>query len=129
MTLAPFPLTTKEANSDTDAAVSGIIIVFYLGVGTSFIPALVTNFIVKEKETNIKHQQIVSGVSMTSYWVANFSLDYLKFLPFAILCPLILWLYNMTAMIDDGNFVYFIVLCLIFGWSIIMYSYYQSFKY
>jgi hypothetical protein len=55
MTLAPFPLTKAEATSDNDAAVSGIIIVFYLGVGTSFIPALITNFIVKEKETNIKH--------------------------------------------------------------------------
>jgi hypothetical protein len=56
-------------------------------------------------------------------------MDYIKFLPFAVLCPLIIWLYNMKAMIDNGNFTYFIVLCLVFGLSIIMYSYYQSFKY
>ena len=66
---------------------------------------------------------------MTSYWVANYSMDYIKFLPFAVLCPLIIWLYNMKAMIDNGNFTYFIVLCLVFGWSVIMYSYFSSFKY
>ena len=51
----PFPLTYQEQLSATDATISGMLIVFYLGIGVSFIPALVTNFIVLETETEIKH--------------------------------------------------------------------------
>jgi len=88
---------------------------------------MVTNFIVREKECNIKHQQIVSGVSLSSYWLANFTLDYLKFFPFAILCPLVIYLFDQKMMIDNGNFSYFIVLCLIFGFACIMFAYFISF--
>ena len=49
-------------------------------IGLSFIPASLITFIVKEREDNVKHQQIVSGVSLFSYWLSNYALDMLKYL-------------------------------------------------
>jgi len=37
-------------------------------------------YIVKERECNAKHQQIVSGVSLGAYWFSNFLVDYAKYL-------------------------------------------------
>jgi len=53
MSIAPLPLTYKQTNGDQ--GFSGMVILFYLGIGMSFIPALITTFLVKEIETNMKH--------------------------------------------------------------------------
>ncbi len=53
MTIAPLPLTYAEINNDSGA--SGIVLLFYMGIGISFIPAMITSFIVKERETSMKH--------------------------------------------------------------------------
>lgn len=55
--------------------------VFSLAIG--FIPASIIVFIVKERESKVKHQQLVSGVSMSAYWLSNFFVDYVKYLIFA----------------------------------------------
>jgi hypothetical protein len=68
-------------------------------------------------------------MSINGYWFANFSLDFIKFLPFAILCPGIIYLTDTQEMIKDGNGLFFILLCLLYGLSIINFAYAISFKY
>ena len=36
------------------------------------------SFILKEREENLKHMQMVSGMSLTAYWVSNLLADVIK---------------------------------------------------
>lgn len=54
MKISPFALTYEEVNRLS--SLSGTMIVLYISMGISFIPALITSFLAMEKETNIKHQ-------------------------------------------------------------------------
>lgn len=60
----PLPLTIKQKK--VSSAVSGFTVVLLAGLGMSFIPTSVIIFIMKERECGMKHQQILSGVSIYS---------------------------------------------------------------
>ena len=51
----------------------------------------------------------------------------MKFIPFAILCPLTIYLFDQTPMIENGNLTFFVVLCIVFGFACIAFSYFISF--
>jgi len=48
---------------------------FFVLIGLSMIPTSAIVFVVKERESNCKHQQFVAGVSLFSYWSSNFCWD------------------------------------------------------
>lgn len=72
--MQPFPLTSSQK------ALSSYLIPFLVNIGFSCIPAAFAAFIVRERETKTKHQQFISGVSATAYWIANFLWDFVNFL-------------------------------------------------
>jgi ATP-binding cassette subfamily A (ABC1) protein 3 len=51
--MAPFLQTKTTAAIEQTA--DGIVAVFIFTIGMSFIPASIISFIVKERETNVKH--------------------------------------------------------------------------
>ncbi|RHY02314.1 hypothetical protein DYB25_008542 [Aphanomyces astaci] len=77
--LYPFPLTAtvKALFSSALSFVACIII----SLAMSFFPASIVIFLVKEKtnEHNAKHQQLVSGVSLPAFWLANYVFDMLLY--------------------------------------------------
>ncbi|RLN60218.1 hypothetical protein BBJ28_00003724 [Nothophytophthora sp. Chile5] len=74
-------------------AVLTIVIAF------TFIPASMMPFVVKEKqrEQNAKHQQLLSGVSLVAYWLANFVFDVALYLVPMAATILLLRSYGVTA--------------------------------
>lgn len=38
----------------------------------AFIPGLIASFILRERERELRHQQLISGMSLESYWIANY---------------------------------------------------------
>lgn len=52
-------------------------LVFSLALGFKF--ASIAAFIVKERVNNCKHQQIVSGMNIGSYWFGNYIYDYILY--------------------------------------------------
>lgn len=89
----PFPNTLGvKAISDV---LSGLGISFAFSIGMSFIPASIVTYITKERETQVKHQQIISGMSISAYWLSNLLVEYIKYLVPCIICPLIA--YGMGA--------------------------------
>jgi len=57
----PMPYTAKEFQELQ--ARSNNLLVFMVIIGLSLIPTSFVNFIVKEKETGCKGQQLIAGVS------------------------------------------------------------------
>jgi ATP-binding cassette subfamily A (ABC1) protein 3 len=71
VTQAPLPLSgevkvIKQASSS-----------LLIGIAFAFVPASLVGWIVKERQTNVKHLQMISGVSVTSYWVSTLIWDFI----------------------------------------------------
>jgi len=84
----PFPIT--EMLRQRAKSASGFFIVFVVAIGFAMIPASVVSFIVNEKEKSLKHMQLVSGMSLSAYWISNIVFDIVKsIIPSAIVIGLI----------------------------------------
>lgn len=44
----------------------------------SLISCVIISFIIKEREQQLKHMQIISGVSLLAYWISNMIGDIMK---------------------------------------------------
>ncbi len=73
---APLPLTYKTRNME--ASRNGDIISETTTAAFAFIPASIISFIAREVEDSLKHQQVVSGMLLSSYWAANLAFDMLR---------------------------------------------------
>jgi hypothetical protein len=51
-----------------------------IGIAFAFLPASVVGWIVKERQTKVKHLQMISGVSASAYWVSTFIWDFVIFM-------------------------------------------------
>jgi ATP-binding cassette, subfamily A (ABC1), member 3 len=60
--------------------ISGYFASFIFNIALAFKFASIIAFIVKERTDRSKHQQMVSGMSISAYWIANFVYDYLLYL-------------------------------------------------
>ena len=57
-----------------------------VALGLALIPCVMVSFILKEREEAIKHMQVISGMSLTHYWVSNFIADLIKiYIPISII--------------------------------------------
>jgi ATP-binding cassette subfamily A (ABC1) protein 3 len=70
----------------------------------SFIPASIISFIVRERETKVKHQQLVSGVSHLAYWSSNFFMDFTKQLIPSIVCSALVYAFQIEALISNDQY-------------------------
>lgn len=76
VTTAPYPLTMKLKNRAATA--SGLFVAFVVSIGFAIVPAVVAAFILNEREKNLKHMQIISGMSLSAYWVSSLVFDILR---------------------------------------------------
>lgn len=97
-------------------------------IGLAFIPASIITFIVKERTTMVKHQHLVSGVSLLSYWTSSFTLDFVKHFVPAFFCMLMVLAYSITTFTDHGSdYAAISILFFLYGWAIIPFSYLTGF--
>ena len=97
----PMPITDEmnEVSSSGDGFLGSLI----FSLGFSFIPTGIVLFITKEREFNVKHQHMISGVSLSAYWFSNFLWDLLKHVLPAIICSLIILAFNISIYTDDDS--------------------------
>jgi hypothetical protein len=61
-----------------------------VAIGFSLIPSAIISFIVNEREKNLKHMQLISGMSLSAYWISNMLFDVVKgIIPSALVIGLI----------------------------------------
>lgn len=77
MRLHPLPETVKQDNMFSQWNVTNLVI--FIALAISFVPAGMASFVVYEKETKSRHQQLVSGVSIQSYWLSTWLWDSLSY--------------------------------------------------
>ncbi|KAL4429304.1 hypothetical protein ABPG74_002290 [Tetrahymena malaccensis] len=122
-----YPLKNSYYTTQMSTTSNGISAALMFSIGLSFIPASIITFIVREREEQIKHQQIVSGVSVFAYWVSNFFIDFAKYLIPGIICPLFALAFSVNSLTQDGVFSCFYIIFILYGPAIILFTYAFSF--
>lgn len=66
------PLPLNQAAQETTSQALSLGISQDLVIALAFVPAYVVLFLVKEREVGIRHQEIISGMSIPAYWLSEF---------------------------------------------------------
>ena len=121
----PLPLTYVVKNLENTA--DGFAATFIFTIGMSFIPASMIVFIMKEKSLNVKHQQLVSGVSLLAYWTSNYCVDMVIYLIPAIISAFMAKAFNVASLSKGTNWGALWCIYILYGWAIISFTYVSSF--
>ena len=123
--VAPFQKTAGSKSFDN--IFKGLIYAFVMGIAMSLLPASLITYIVKEREFNAKHQQVVSGVSIYAYWFSNFFFDIIKYLIPAIINVLAAMILDASALIDGDKLAALWLDFILYGFAIIPFVYLTAF--
>ena len=114
----PLAYTRKEKLDKLER--NKIIILFFISISFSLIPANFITIIIKERENNSKHLQIISGISLFSYWFNNYIFELVKYYVVGGICIFIVYLFDYYKK-------YFVFLYLEYGPAMVSFTYIFSF--
>jgi ATP-binding cassette subfamily A (ABC1) protein 3 len=119
-TNAPFPLTSRVRTQGQSRNNSNLV--FFISIAFALIPANFITILIKEREQNTKHLQIVSGISYTSYWVSNFIFELLKYYFTGGICLLLILAFDVFP-------DWFWLLYLLYGFAMVSFTYMLTFAF
>ncbi|XP_042485746.1 ABC transporter A family member 1 isoform X1 [Macadamia integrifolia] len=121
----PLPMTKSQHSQhhDLDAFSAAIIVC----IAFSFIPASFAVSIVKEREVKAKHQQLISGVSILSYWISTYIWDFISFLVPSAFAIILFYLFGLDQFIGGGCFLPTITIFLEYGLAVAASTYCLTF--
>ncbi|CAG7785272.1 unnamed protein product, partial [Allacma fusca] len=116
----PFPLQKFQLIQwayvdETLAVVLAVSIIIAL----SFVPASFVLYLIQERVCGGKHLHWVSGVKPLIYFVANFLFDMVKFLVPVVIIVSVFAAFDAQAFISRHSILAFIILLILYGWSVI----------
>ena len=114
----PLPYTYEERKDSKDN--NNAMLLIFISICFTLIPANFITIIIKEKENNSKHLQIISGISLMSYWVNNYFFELIKYYIIGGVCILFLKIFDFYE-----DYVY--ILYLLYGPSMVSFTYLLSF--
>lgn len=121
----PLPLTTDEA-IEVKTILSFLASILTL-IPLCYVPGAFIVFVVKEKTCKSKHLQLVSGVNLSSYWLASYLWDLTLYFLLTVLIMCVFLAYGKdSADVFVGDVEsFFATMVLIFGYgvSVLPFSY------
>ena len=110
----PLPYTYEEIKNKKNR--KQFMILFFVALSFSLIPSNFITIIIKERENNSKHLQIISGISLFGYWFNNYIFELIKYYFIGGICVLILFLFDFYEK-------FFYILYLEYGPAMISFTY------
>eukprot|EP00736_Rhodelphis_marinus_P006281 Rmarinus@m.16243 len=123
----PFPKTEKEQKTEQLIGTTNAILLIVIAF--SFIPTAYAVFVVKDREVKTKHQQLISGVDLSSYWLGLWICDIVLYLPPCLATMLVILAFNLEDFIKDGAYGATSLLFMLFGPGCISFTYLCSFAF
>ncbi|KAH6832483.1 ATP-binding cassette A1 [Perilla frutescens var. hirtella] len=112
----PLPMTESQLQQHHDLDAFEVAVVVTMAF--SFIPASFAVAIVKEREVKAKHQQLISGVSILSYWASTYFWDFISFLFPSSFAILLFCIFGLDQFIGRESFFSTVLMFLGYGLSI-----------
>ncbi|XP_071741723.1 ABC transporter A family member 1 [Rutidosis leptorrhynchoides] len=121
----PLPMTQSQRlqRQDLDAFSAAIVV----SIAFSFIPASFAVAIVKEREVKAKHQQLISGVSILSYWISTYIWDFISFLVPSSFAIILFYMFGLEQFIGSGSLLPTVLILLEYGFAIASSTYCLTF--
>eukprot|EP00486_Rosalina_sp_Unknown_P009705 CAMPEP_0201592416 /NCGR_PEP_ID=MMETSP0190_2-20130828/190322_1 /ASSEMBLY_ACC=CAM_ASM_000263 /TAXON_ID=37353 /ORGANISM="Rosalina sp." /LENGTH=1340 /DNA_ID=CAMNT_0048051183 /DNA_START=89 /DNA_END=4111 /DNA_ORIENTATION=- len=120
----PFPRTASQ--DILIEAFNGFFTALILAIGLIFVPAAYIALLVDERTNMVKHQQLVSGMDVISYWTGNFTFDVLSNLLPATLCIIYVAAFGVELFLEgEAAFCTWFVIVM-YGWAIVPFTYLAS---
>ncbi|KAI4381515.1 hypothetical protein MLD38_007580 [Melastoma candidum] len=121
----PLPLTQSQRvqRHDLDAFSAAIII----NIAFSFIPASFAVSIVKEREVKAKQQQLISGVSILSYWTSIYVWDFVSFLFPSSVALILFYIFGLEQFIGTDSLLPTVLMFMEYGLSVASSTYCLTF--
>jgi len=117
------PLHATDKEADKLGQASGLILGMIVILAFSFIPAGISAYVATEKETDVKHQLMISGTGQFAYWSSNFIFD-LVFGTFSILGLLFaLWFFGEKAWLEWPRWPATVSLLILYVPASILFAY------
>jgi len=92
----------------------------YVGFAFCFMPCAIVSFIVMERVDNLRHMQVISGMSLPAYWLANMIADMIKlYIPIVIII--------LISIAFDSNYPGTWVLFMLLPPALVPFTYCTSF--
>ncbi|OQR82082.1 ATP-binding Cassette (ABC) Superfamily, partial [Achlya hypogyna] len=130
----PLPLTALSKTLFTtfmSFATSIFVVLAFAFFTASIVPYLVNE---KHHSHNSKHQQLVSGVSLPAFWLANFAWDILLYMVPCIIGIVAIYLFDITPFTGndcfgcaDSPFAAVIVILVLLGFALCSFCYCLSY--
>jgi len=114
----PLPYTKKEIKDKQRR--NEAMILFFISLSFTLIPSNFITIIIKERENNSKHLQIISGISLFSYWFNNYLFELVKYYVIGGICILLLYCFKFYQ-----DYLY--ILYLEYGPAMVSFTYFFSF--
>ncbi|XP_050311852.1 phospholipid-transporting ATPase ABCA3 isoform X2 [Anthonomus grandis grandis] len=122
----PFMAATK-----IKALLSGANLGYQVGFNLAFSMACVgcyfLLFVVKERTTNSKHLQFVSGIKVYIFWLTTFLWDFIVYVPTVILMLLVLLCFQEDGFKSASDIGRLFVILIYFGWCMLPFMYIAGF--
>jgi ATP-binding cassette subfamily A (ABC1) protein 3 len=123
----PMPRTYQQLQINN--TISGFFASFIFSIALAFKFASIMAFIVKEREDRSKHQQIVSGMSVSAYWTSNFCYDFILYMIVAVITIGIARGMEIKSITEGAAYPATWMLFIFYGLSYIAFTYIASFYY
>jgi len=111
----PLPKTEQlleEEMTGSSQMVTDLTVAITVIIAMGFVPASFVVYLVHEKSTNGKHQQLLTGVNPTMYWVTSYCWDMINYLFPLVLC---MALFCFSAAYGGANAPAMFLLLLFYG--------------
>ena len=92
-------------------------------IALSFKFASIVSFIVKEREDRSKHQQIVSGLNIASYWIGNYVYDFILYIIVAAFSVIMCQVLEIDSLTDGEAYTATCLLFFFYGLANIPFTY------
>lgn len=116
VTYTPFPRAAGEPMVDLGAIVYSGASALYASSGFITIGAISVVFVVKERISGAKHQQLLAGVSVSAYWMSTLVFDMIFFLVPVVGVMMMIQILGLTGLSSPlSNFATIFVVLMCFG--------------
>ena len=117
ITNSPFPLTYEEKNDKKSR--NGFVLAFFISIALALIPSNFITIIIREKENRSKHLQLLSGLSIYTYWINNFIFEIIKYYIVVGICLILLACFSFYEK-------YLAILYIFYGPALVAFTYFLS---
>ncbi|CAG9325453.1 unnamed protein product [Blepharisma stoltei] len=123
---APFDWTKSVLENASVG--DGVISCLIFGLAFAFVPAGIASYIVRERETSVKHQHMITGISLWAYWISNYLCDIVKYAAVYLVTLLFIWIFQVDIFTDESDDFACVALLLgLYGLAVILFTYSTSF--